>query len=341
MESATTFRQFRLEEQSRSQHSQPELVALLGEIVAACKAISNALARGRIAGVLGNAGSENVQGETQKKLDVIANDLVVRFGERSGVVAGMASEEMAEIYRVRSPRTGAGYLALFDPLDGSSNIDVNVSVGTIFSILRCPETGAEPGEADFLQPGTAQVCAGYVVYGTATMLVLTTGQGTHGFTLNESVGEFMLTHPAITIPEDTREFSINMSNMRHWHDPLRRYIDECVAGKDGARGVDFNMRWVGSMVADVHRILSRGGVFLYPGDRKLEAKGQAGKLRLMYEANPMSFVVEQAGGLSSTGCKRLMEVQPESLHQRVSVIMGSRNEVSRIVAYHGDEVGSR
>jgi fructose-1,6-bisphosphatase I len=233
------------------------------------------------------------------------------------------------------------YLILFDPLDGSSNIDVNVSVGTIFSILRAPEGCENPTVEDYLQPGTRQICAGYAVYGPATMLVLTSGHGVNGFTLDRSIGEFILSHPDMTIPADTREFAINMSNQRHWEAPVRRYVDECIQGKEGARGADFNMRWVASMVAEVHRILTRGGIFMYPIDEKLKAKGQEGKLRLMYEANPMGFIVEQAGGACSTGRERIMELKPTGLHQRVPVILGSRNEVERVVDYHRASEGGK
>jgi fructose-1,6-bisphosphatase I len=218
---------------------------------------------------------------------------------------------------------------------------VNVSVGTIFSILRAPEGCENPTVEDFLQPGTKQICAGYAVYGPATMLVLTSGHGVNGFTLDRSIGEFILSHPDMTIPADTREFAINMSNQRHWEAPVKRYVDECIQGQEGPRGEDFNMRWVASMVAEVHRILTRGGIFMYPLDEKLKAKGQAGKLRLMYEANPMGFIVEQAGGACSTGRERIMEVAPTGLHQRVPVILGSRNEVERVMDYHRESDGGR
>jgi fructose-1,6-bisphosphatase len=223
---------------------------------------------------------------------------------------------------------------VFDPLDGSSNVDVNVSVGSIFSVLRCPEGVTEPRAKDFLQPGTKQVAAGYAIYGPTTMLVLTLGRGTHGFTLDRNMGEFILTHPDMTIPASTREFAINASNERFWEPPVRRYVAECIQGKAGTRGADFNMRWIASMVAEVHRILVRGGLFMYPRDTKDPAK--PGRLRLMYEANPMSMLVEQAGGAASTGRGRILEVEPTSLHQRVPVILGSRDEVARIESYHHD-----
>jgi len=282
--------------------------------------------------VLGSAGSENIQGETQKKLDVITNDIFIAENEWGGHLAAMASEEMDEIYSIPAKYPKGKYLLTFDPLDGSSNIDVNISVGTIFSILRCPEGVTNPTTADFLQPGTKQVCAGYALYGPSTMLVITTGNGVNGFTLDNDIGEFMLSHPKMMIPADTQEFAINMSNRRYWEEPVQRYVEECVKGKDGGREKNFNMRWVASMVAEVHRILTRGGIFMYPFDTK-EA-GKAGKLRLMYEANPMSFIVEQAGGVSSTGRQRIMDVKPEGLHQRVPVILGSKNEVERVVGYH-------
>ncbi|MFZ5531286.1 MAG: class 1 fructose-bisphosphatase, partial [Pseudomonadota bacterium] len=304
------------------------------DVVTACKVIANAVNKGALIGVLGSAGSENIQGETQKKLDVITNDILIRSNEWAGHLAAMASEEMEEIYPIPAKYPRGKYLLVFDPLDGSSNIDVNISVGTIFSILRCPEGITNPTAKDFLQPGTKQVCAGYAVYGPSTMLVLTTGHGVNGFTLDREVGEFILTHPNMRIPEDTREFAINASNERFWEKPVQRYVDECLAGKTGPRGKDFNMRWVASMVAEVHRILNRGGVFMYPKDTKDPSK--AGKLRLMYEANPMSFIIEQAGGASSTGYERIMDINPSDLHQRVPVILGSKNEIERIVSYHSE-----
>ena len=244
----------------------------------------------------------------------------------------MASEEMDDIYEIPKQYPRGKYLITFDPLDGSSNIDVNISVGTIFSILRCPEGVTDPKAEDFLQPGTEQVCAGYALYGPNTMMVLTTGNGVNGFTLDRDVGDFFLTHPNMQIPADTEEFAINMSNQRYWEEPVQRYVDECVKGVDGGREKNFNMRWVASMVAEVHRILTRGGIFMYPFDTKDPAK--AGKLRLLYEANPMSFIVEQAGGICSTGRERIMELKPNGLHQRVPVILGSKNEVDRVVGYH-------
>jgi fructose-1,6-bisphosphatase I len=334
MPHGTTITQFISEEQRRAPGATGEFTALLNDIVTACKMISNQVNHGALVGALGSAGSENVQGETQKKLDVLSNEIFLQCNEWAGHLGAMASEEMDDIYQIPPEFPRGKYLLTFDPLDGSSNIDVNVSVGTIFSILKCPGGGAEPTVRDFLQAGTQQVAAGYALYGPSTMMVLTTGKGVNGFTLDQNIGEFILTHPGMTIPEDTREFAINASNMRFWDAPVKRYVDECMAGADGPRGEDFNMRWIASMVAEVHRILTRGGVFMYPMDAKMRAKGLTGKLRLMYEANPMSFVVEQAGGGSIIGTDRIMELQPESLHQRVPVILGSRNEVERIQRYH-------
>jgi fructose-1,6-bisphosphatase I len=282
--------------------------------------------------VMGSAGSENVQGEVQKKLDIIANDVLIEANEWGGHLAAMASEEMDSIHVVPNRYPQGEYLLMFDPLDGSSNIEVNVSIGTIFSVLTKVDASKGVSEEDFLQPGTQQVAAGYCVYGPQTTLVLTVGDGVVMFTLDREQGSFVLTQENVTIPADTKEFAINMSNMRHWDEPVKRYIDECLAGEEGPRGKNFNMRWIASMVADVHRILTRGGVFMYPWDKR--EPGKAGKLRLMYEANPMSWLIEQAGGASTNGQQRILEIQPTQLHQRVSVILGSKNEVDRLTSYH-------
>jgi fructose-1,6-bisphosphatase I len=334
MHSGTTITQFLIEEQRRIRGASGDFTSLLNDIVTACKVISNAVSHGALVGVLGSAGSDNVQGETQKKLDVISNDVMLKSNEWAGHVAAMASEEMDEVYPIPAQYPRGKYLLVFDPLDGSSNIDVNISVGTIFSILRCPPGVDNPTEKDFLQPGIQQVCAGFALYGPCTMMVLTTGNGVNGFTLDRNIGEFVLTHPKMTIPDDTKEFAINMSNERFWEAPVTRYINECLAGKTGAREKDFNMRWVASMVAEVYRILTRGGIFMYPKDTK--DPGKPGRLRLMYEANPMSFIVEQAGGVSTTGRERILDIKPENLHQRVPVILGSRNEVERVIRYHNE-----
>lgn len=331
----TTITEYIIEEQRQIQGVSGDFTALINDVVIACKAISSAVRYGSLVGVLGTADTENIQGETQKKLDVIANNLFIKRNEWAGHVAALASEEMTDVYHLPAQYPRGKYLLIFDPLDGSSNTDVCGAVGTIFSIMRRPEgSTGEPTEDDFLQPGSRQVCAGYALYGPSSMIVLTTGHGVNGFTLDQRIGEYILTNPDMKIPADTQEFSINASYMRFWDPPVRRYIDECLAGKEGPRNKDFNMRWAGAMIADVHRILCRGGVFLYPLDRKLRTKSQEGKLRLMYEGNPMSFIVEQAGGLASTGTQRIMDLQPTGLHQRCPVIMGSRNEVERIVAYH-------
>jgi fructose-1,6-bisphosphatase I len=326
--------QFLIEEMRERGEQMPDLRLLIEVVTRACKRISIAIGKGALGGVLGEAGTGNIQGEAQKKLDVLSNDILMEANEWGGHLAALASEEMDEAVMIPEQYPKGGYLLLFDPLDGSSNIDVNISVGTIFSVLRAPRRPGASLEESFLQPGTQQVCAGYALYGPSTQLVLTIGTGVHVFTLDRELGSFLLTQRNVRIPEDTKEFSINASNARHWEAPVKRYIDECLAGKDGPRGKDFNMRWVASMVADVHRILTRGGVFMYPLDAKTRDKG--GKLRLMYEANPMSFLIEQAGGAASTGRERILDVKPEKLHQRVPVIMGSRNEVERIAKYHAE-----
>ncbi len=333
--SRITLTRFLIERQRDRQLINPDLRLLIETVARACKAISNAVTKGALGGHHGSAGTDNIQGEAQKKLDVLSNEILLEANEWGGNLAALASEEMENPHPIPTHFPKGEYLLLFDPLDGSSNIDVNVSVGTIFSVLRCPKASAgdgycEPDEKAFLQPGTKLVAAGFAVYGPTTMLVLTVGDGAHGFTLDREMGSFVLTHPDIRIPEDTQEFAINMSNVRHWEAPVKRYIDECLAGKTGVRGKDFNMRWVASMVADVYRILTRGGIFMYPRD----AKNKAGRLRLMYEANPMSFIVEQAGGAATDGHTRLLEVQPEGLHQRIAVVLGSKNEVERVTAYH-------
>ena len=318
-------------EQQRGEAQIPSQLRLLIEVVArACKRIAINVSKGALGEVLGSAGSENVQGEVQKKLDIIANEVLIEANEWGGHLAGMASEEMDDMVGVPHRYPQGEYLLLFDPLDGSSNIDINVSIGTIFSVLK--HKGGDVTNESFLQPGTAQVCAGYCVYGPQTTLVLTVGKGVVMFTLDREMGAWWMTEDNMRIPEDTKEFSINMSNMRHWAPPVKRYIDECLAGKEGPRGKDFNMRWVAAMVADVHRILTRGGIFMYPWDKR--EPGKPGKLRLMYEANPMSFLVEQAGGAATNGLQRIMEIQPKQLHERVSVMLGSKNEVERVTGYH-------
>lgn len=329
-----TLTQYLVERQRGGQAVTAELRLLIETVARACKAIGHTVSKGALGGVLGSLGTENVQGEIQKKLDVLSNEILLEANEWGGSLMGMASEEMETIHRIPNEYPQGGYLLLFDPLDGSSNIDVNVSIGTIFSVLRAPEAAKTRRieEADFLQPGTSQVAAGYAVYGPQTMLVLTVGEGVVGFTLDSETGTWTLTSEKMTIPEDTSEFAINMSNMRHWEAPVKRYIDDCLAGETGPLAKNFNMRWIASMVADVHRIMTRGGVFMYPRDQR--PTGKKGKLRLMYEANPMSFIVEQAGGMATDGERRILDTQPSALHQRVGVVLGSKNEVVRVRDYH-------
>lgn len=325
-------------EQTRSNNTPADLRFLIEVVARACKEISHAVSKGALGGVLGSEGTENVQGEVQKKLDVISNEILLEANEWGGHLAGMASEEMDNAYQIPGKYPKGAYLLVFDPLDGSSNIDVNVSVGTIFSVLRCPNEYLSQNESlnekAFLQPGTEQVAAGYAIYGPQTMLILTLGDGVKGFTLDREMGSFVLTHENISIPQTTQEFAINMSNQRHWEAPVKRYVDELLAGEEGPLKKNYNMRWIASMVADVHRILTRGGLFMYPRDAREPSK--PGKLRLMYEANPMSFLVEQAGGASTNGRERILDLKPQGLHERVAVFLGSKEEVERVTGYHKD-----
>jgi fructose-1,6-bisphosphatase I / sedoheptulose-1,7-bisphosphatase len=331
-----TLTQFLIEQRRKYPSASGDFNALILDVALACKTIARSVAYGALADVLGTQETVNVQGETQKKLDVISNEIFLRANEWGGHLAAMASEEMDLPYQIPGKFPRGKYLLVFDPLDGSSNTDVNVSVGSIFSVLRAPDevvdSGRELTEADFLQPGSKQVAAGYAIYGPSTMLMLTVGSGVHGFTLDPNLGEFKLTHPDIRVPEDTQEFAINASNSRFWERPVKRYVDECLAGKSGPRGKDFNMRWIASMVAEAHRILMRGGVFMYPRDNKDPTK--PGRLRLLYEANPIGMVMEQAGGRASTGRDPVLDVQPSALHQRIALVFGSRHEVERIERYH-------
>lgn len=329
-----TLKHFIMRQQTQITGATGEFTLLLDDVSSACKGVANLVRRGNLAGELGAAVGVNVQDENQKKLDVMANELALSWCEKGGQLFAMASEEMVDVYPVPKGFQRGEYLLIFDPLDGSSNIEVNGPMGTIFSILKMPKDANGDLAENFLQEGSRQLCAGYVLFGPATIMVLTTGNGVNGFTLNPDIGEFVLTHPDITIPEDTQEFAINASNQRHWEPPVQRYIDECLGGKTGPRGKDFNMRWVAAMVADVHRIITRGGIFMYPIDEKVRDKG--GRLRLLYEANPMSFIIEQAGGMASTGRQRILDVEPKDLHQRVPVIIGARNEVQRLVDYHAE-----
>ncbi|MGZ8156716.1 MAG: class 1 fructose-bisphosphatase [Burkholderiales bacterium] len=327
-----TLTQYLIEQQRHYGKVSPELRLLIEVISRACKAISHVVSKGPLAGIGDTVGLTNVQGEAQKKLDVIANEVLVEANEWGGQLAAMVSEEMAEPYQIPNRYPKGEFLLLYDPLDGSSNLDVNISVGTIFSVLRCPNNCTMADASAFLQPGSNQVAAGFAVYGAATILVLTVGNGVVAFTLDREMSSWVLTDERIVIPEDSQEFAINASNARNWEPPIKRYIDECIAGKSGPRGRDFNMRWVASMVADVYRILSRGGIFLYPKD----AKHKEGRLRLMYEANPMAFIVEQAGGAATDGRQRILDIQPSALHQRIGVVLGSKNEVERVTRYHAE-----
>jgi len=307
----------------------PDLISLLKTILAACREIAFRVSQGELAGVLGSTLAENVQGETQKKLDVIANELLKEVILETGVVKAISSEEEDTIVP-GNPR--GRFLVTFDPLDGSSNTDINSLIGTIFSILPADANKEADDASQFLQAGTAQLAAGYVLYGPSTMLALTTGKGTRLYTLDKTYGGFLLTEEHATIPKYTAEFAINMSNQRYWQPAMQRYIADLLQGKEGPRGKNYNMRWIAAMVGDVHRVLCRGGIFAYPRDNKDPTKPD--KLRLMYEANPMSFLVEQAGGASSTGYERIMDIVPTDIHQRVAVILGSKHEVETCVGYH-------
>jgi fructose-1,6-bisphosphatase I len=328
-----TLTRFLLDAQYNKNAVPADLRLLLEVVSRAIKAISINVSKGALAGMLGDANTDlNVQGEAQKKLDVIANEILLEANEWGGHLAAMASEEMEDPHPIPHRFPKGEYLLLYDPLDGSSNIDINMSVGTIFSVLKCPEGVVDPTVEHFLQPGHKQVCAGFAVFGPSTVLVLTLGEGVHAFTLDREMGSFVLTHENMMIAPETKEFAINMSNQRFWEPPVQRYVDELLAGKTGARGKDFNMRWVASMVADVYRILTRSGIFMYPRDTKDPSK--PGRLRLMYEANPMAMIVEQAGGAATTGRERILDVVPTSLHQRVAVVLGSKEEVERVTRYH-------
>ncbi len=330
-----TLSRYTIEQEHRHANSTGEFSGLLDVLTTGIKTISHHVARGALTGVLGAAGRCNASGGAQQRLDVLSNDVLIAETEWAGHLCGMVSEELAEFYPIPRQYRRGKYLLVFDPLDGSSNVDVNIPVGTIFSVLRSPSPGAEPELNDFLQPGTQQVCAGFALYGPATMLVLTTGNGVDGFTLDPDMGAFILTHPQMRIPEQASEFAINASNERFWEPPVRRYVAECLAGRAGHRERDFSMRWVASLVAETYRILTRGGVFLYPADTR--ATHAEGRLRLLYECNPIAFLVEQAGGAASTGRGRVLSLQPTGLHQRVPFVFGSKDEVDRVERYHREQ----
>jgi fructose-1,6-bisphosphatase len=327
-----TITEFMIEEQRRFPEATGDFTALLNYVRLACKRISFIVGRGALAGAHGPAQVTTVQGETPMNLDVIANDIFLRTSEYGGHLAGMVSEELEEPYQIPPEYPLGKYLLAFDPLDGSGNIDINAPMGSIFSVLKAPRGMRPPAAEDFLQPGSRQLCAGYAIYGATTMLVLTVGRGVHGFTLDRGFGEFILTHPNMTIPDEANEFAINASNERFWEPPVKRYVTECLAGHTGIRGKDFNMRWIASLVAEVHRILIRGGLFMYPKDTKDPIK--SGRLRLLYEANPMAMLIEQAGGAASAGRTRILDLHPSHLHQRVPLILGCKAEVERIERYH-------
>ncbi|MDO6681624.1 MULTISPECIES: class 1 fructose-bisphosphatase [unclassified Oceanobacter] len=308
---------------------QAELIDVIDQLAVTCKDIAHQLTLGELAGILGSAEQENVQGECQKKLDVIANDLLKDSLAEVPAVRGIASEEEPDPVACNDD---GSYLVLFDPLDGSSNIDINVTVGTIFSILKAPEGTLGGDEAAYLQPGNQQVAAGYVLYGPSTIMMLTIGHGVYSFTLDTRMGEFLLMKENIQVPEETAEFAINMSNQRFWDPAMQQYVDDLLKGETGPLGKRYNMRWVAAMVAEIHRILTRGGIFMYPFDNR--DPGKPGKLRLMYEANPMSMLMEQAGGRCSTASDAIMSIQPEGIHQRVPVVMGSAAEVTIVEQYH-------
>ncbi|MCX8752596.1 class 1 fructose-bisphosphatase [Snodgrassella sp. B3837] len=304
----------------------PLLPEVITSISNACLLINREIRLGALDNILGSAHTGNIQGEEQKKLDVLSNRIMIDTLSSNPAIAGLASEEEDSFV---SANSDGQFLVLFDPLDGSSNIDVNISIGTIFSVLAKP-SGALTTES-FLQCGRQQLASGYVLYGPQTILVLTLKHGIAMFTLNEQ-NQFQLTQENPQIPATTAEFAINMSNQRHWQPAMQKYIAELLAGKTGNRGKDYNMRWVASMVAEVHRILMRGGIFTYPQDNRNPDK--PGKLRLMYEANPMSLLIEQAQGAATDTKQNILDIQPYGLHQRVAVVLGSKEEVDYVTAMH-------
>lgn len=328
-----TLTQFLIEERRRFPTASGTFNSLILGVALACKVLARRVAYGALSGMHGAVGEINIQGEKQQKLDVLANDTFLHCLQWGGYSRGMLSEEMEDPWINEQVEEG-DYLLAFDPLDGSSNIDVNVSVGSIFSLLRAPAERRRTENADFLRPGVEQVAAGYALYGPTTVFVLSVGRGTHGFTLDPEIGEFLLTHPDMNVAPRTREFAINASNSRFWEPPIRRYVEECLAGSHGPREQDFNMRWIASLVAEAHRILTRGGVFMYPRDTKDPNK--PGRLRLLYECNPIGMLIEQAGGRASTGVGPVLQVQPTSLHERIGFVFGSREEVERIERYHAE-----
>lgn len=327
-----TLTEYIIEEQRRAPRGTDGFTALLNDIRLACKRLSYLIGKGALSDTLGPDGTQNVRGEPRMKLDARANEIFLRTNEWGGHLAGMASEELSAPYAIPSCYPRGGYLLVFDPLEGATNVDVNVTVGSIFSVYRCPPDADGTLEAHFLQPGAQQVCAGYALYGPTTMLVISLGRGVHGFTLDREIGEFIHTHPDLRVAEDTHEFAINASNARFWEPAVKRYVDECLAGQGGPRGKDFSMRWVASLVAETHRILLRGGVFMYPRDSR--APASPGRMHLLFQANPIAFLIEQAGGRASSGDAPILTLVPQNLHQRIGLIFGSRREVEVLEDYH-------
>lgn len=318
MNKIITLDEFIIQRQKDFPFATGELSGLLRDIGLASKIISREVNKAGLIELSGHAGSENASGEAVQKLDLLADDLLITCLQNSGECCGIASEENNTFVPIQSS-ANAKYVVLFDPLDGSSNIDVNVSIGTIFAIYRRVTTDGECQLKDFLQDGAEQVAAGYVIYGSSTMLVYTTGKGVNGFTLDPSIGEFCLSHPDIKIPQEGKIYSVNQSAYSKYDSGVRQFIDECM-------DKSYNMRYVGSMVADVHRTLIKGGIFMYPATNS----SPNGKLRLLYECNPLSFIVEQAGGLASNGCKRILDLKANELHQRTPIFIGSPNMVRRV-----------
>ncbi|MEQ1734198.1 MAG: class 1 fructose-bisphosphatase [Bacteroidia bacterium] len=325
-----TLGQFIIERQSDFPYAKGELSRLLRDIGIATKIVHREVNKAGLVDILGDAGSNNIQGEEQKKLDVFANEQFIAALASGGECAAIASEENDEIIHIEnSVSKNAKYVVCMDPLDGSSNIDVNVSIGTIFSIYRrLTPVGTVATDADFLQKGTQQVAAGYVIYGSSTMLVYTTGRGVNGFTLDPSIGEFCLSHPDLKMPQDGALYSINQGNFVHFPEGVKDYI-RYVQEDDKATNRPYSLRYIGSLVADFHRNMLKGGIFIYPPT----IKSPGGKLRLLYECNPLAFIAEQAGGIATTGFDRIMDMQPESIHQRTTLFIGSRNMVQKAMGY--------
>jgi fructose-1,6-bisphosphatase I len=319
--SVVTIDRFIIEQERLHPEATGELSGILYDLALAAKMIALKVRSAGLAEIIGSAESENIQGEVQQKLDVLSNDIIIKALDHGGRLCAMASEEEPDIIQIPDRFKCGKYALMFDPLDGSSNIDVNVPVGTIFSVVRKITPGRHGELADFLQPGTAQVAAGYVIYGSSTMLVYTTGQGAHGFTLDPGLGEFLLSHPDIRTPNNARYLSVNAGNEQYWSEDVLDLMKKYRGLSDGRKPL--NGRYVGSLVADFHRNLLGGGIFAYPAN----TKNPNGKLRLLYEANPLAFVIEQAGGGAIDGKQRILDVQPTELHQRTPLYIGSKNEI--------------